>query len=126
MSNGGDENNERSKRQRQKKFIELFVDTGNIAKVCSTLQISPSTYYRWLERDKRFKADLDEVLSKRTDIAKSALFALLMDKDHKDHFNALKMVLSRDKEWSEQENVNLNASIKMQIEFVEPADDGTA
>ncbi len=63
-------------------FLELFFKhTGNISHICKTIGIHRTTYYQWLEKDKKFKELIDAELEGLIDFAESKLFNLIDDKN---------------------------------------------
>lgn len=77
-----------SKKKRNKtdinkeKFLSLFFQhTGNISHICKTIGIHRTTYYLWLEKDKKFKAMIEAELEGLIDFVESKLFNLINDKN---------------------------------------------
>ena len=67
---------------KKRAFIQAFRQTlGVIAKACSEAQISRQTYYNWLESDKEFKREVEEINEEAIDFAENALKKQIQEGD---------------------------------------------
>lgn len=113
------------KKARQKRFLEKYIDNYDISASCIASNIDRGTYYDWMEKDEQFKAQIEDLLSKRINLAQSALLALLQNPCHPAHYQAIKHVLSKDTTWSHQDNLQSKGelNLKVNLEWVDGSKD---
>ena len=59
--------------QKKKIFLETFQKSFSITKSCESAGVSRWTYYRWLEKDEKFKQKMQEIEEMRLDFAETIL-----------------------------------------------------
>lgn len=72
----------RQTKQRKAVFLDTLEKTrGIVTAVCEKTGVSRSTYYNWLQRDKRFAAKIDEILKSKADILEDRVYTAALGGD---------------------------------------------
>ena len=107
-----------SKKQRQKQWLKLYqtyITPPTITAVCQDIGIQRITFYDWYNNDEKFKAEFDKILNRRNITAKAAFDRILQDNKDFHHWDAVKMQLSREKDWAEKNEVDNNVNINIRF-----------
>ncbi len=59
----------------------FFIKTGNVSELCKAIDISRSTYYEWMDKDKDFNTKIMAEQEGLIDFVESKLFNLIDDKN---------------------------------------------
>ncbi len=69
-------------REKKKMFLKILEKTaGNISASCKQVGINRQTYYNWLNKDKKFKQEVDSIQEGLIDFAESMLMKKIKDGD---------------------------------------------
>ena len=69
-------------KNKKKRFIEIyFKSLGDITTTCKEIKISRWTFYAWLEKDKKFKQEIEEQDNVNLDFAENCLKKKMRDGD---------------------------------------------
>lgn len=72
----------RSTRFLKRQFVEnFFKKTGNISELCRETGVSRQTYYDWMEKDEKFKKNIEIQQEGILDFAESKLLNLIDEKN---------------------------------------------
>jgi len=72
----------RSTRFLKRQFVEnFFKKTGNISELCRETGVSRQTYYDWMEKDEKFKKNIEIQQEGILDFAESKLLKLIDEKN---------------------------------------------
>lgn len=97
---------------------ELKNCSGNIKRACQKINISRTTYYKWIKKDKKFKKLVDKAKEELIDDVEASLMdRILYDKNG--GFLAIRWLKAKAKHrgWGES-NEDDKKNIKVKIEFV--------
>ena len=97
---------------------ELKNCSGNIKRACQKINISRTTYYKWIKKDKKFKKFVDDVKEELIDDVEASLMdRILYDKNG--GFLAIRWLKAKAKHrgWGKS-NEDDKKNIKVKIEFV--------
>lgn len=69
-------------KNKKKRFIEVYFKTlGDITTTCKEIKISRWTFYSWVEKDKKFKQEIEEQDNINLDFAENCLKKKMSDGD---------------------------------------------
>jgi len=76
----------KKERFKTKKAKEMIISnyirtTGNISMLCKMVGIGRATFYRWMEKDKRFREAIEAESEGLIDFVENKLFALINEKN---------------------------------------------
>lgn len=98
MENSENNNKDEQRRttENKKKFLEVFEESfGIITVACLKTGISRKTYYRWIEDDYVFKAQVDSIDTVQADFVNDKLLIMIADPKSKGHAGAVQFYLGR-------------------------------
>lgn len=102
---------------------------GNQSAAARALDCSRMTIHKRINSSDKVREAYDSVNEANIDLAENNLIDLIKDKEHKDHFGALKFYLrtkARDRGFGDKSDVNLSGSLgiqKIERRIVDPKDE---
>ncbi len=109
-----------------KQIIDALKKTeGNISAAARSLGASRATIHKRINEVESVKEEYDSVNEANLDLAENELIDLVKDKEHKDHFGALKFYLrtkGRGRGFGDRSEVDLNVNKlpSLQVQVVKP------
>lgn len=109
-----------------KQIIDAIKKTeGNISAAARALGASRVTIHNRINQSDKVKTEYDSVNEANLDLAENNLIELIKDKDHKDHFGALKFYLrtkARERGFGDRSEIDLsvNKLPKLEVQVVKP------
>lgn len=101
-------------------FLAIMERTlGNITASCKEIGIERSTYYRWLEKDAKFKQAVDDLSEMSVDFAESQLKKQIKDGDTTATIFYLK---TKGKHRGYSEKVEFDGTMHMTMQQLSPAE----
>ena|SRR3972149_895842 len=94
------------KEDNQCKFVQAMKDNNfSVSKACASIDISRSTYYKWMESDPEFKQVMDDFREEFIDLAETVLVRA-MKADDTDASKFILKHLARKRGYAESSNVD--------------------
>lgn len=111
-----------STKLKKRLFLENFQKTFNVTLACQIAGVHRATYYRWLEKDGKFREKMREIEEKRLDMAEAILNEQMFNKKN---FRAVLWFLERkgkDRGYAPKSEVEHSGEVNnvIKIEVIEP------